>query len=1193
MLRASKILFKSTGSNNSFALSSDKRSYKLKARPLFSSISEIDQTEDELRLSGGAPAQWYMAEFDGAFRDAWDVCHAMVSADQSVTGGRVLFAEPDFEQNLIWNEQSNTGFGMAGQSKPSKPQATEPYEYVADREFWHLDDDFTQLLKARGSVKRGHSGDWLRIAHFDTGYDPDHISLAKLADPELHRNFYDDDPELFKDARDRKNGLAPDNLGHGTGTLSTLAGQNCTVLGKRRPISGGADFEILPIRVAASVVLFRNSAIARAFDYVHSLADNPETRCDVVTMSMGGLACSAWADAINALYEKGIVVVTAAGNNYNNLPTRNIVYPARFHRVVAACGVMAGGSPYADLTWNKMQGNYGPKSRMGTAMSAYTPNVPWARFGSKTIFDFNGGGTSQATPQIASAAALWMQSHASTLPKASSKSAWKRAEMTRQALFRSANQDRPDTKRLGHGVLRARDALNLKPVDLAKGLKRAKRDSVSFPFLKLLFGRGFTDISIEKGKMLELEALQLSQIAADVERPLEDADPDNVSPADEKKIRRALAAMRDDARSSAALKAAISMSLGEAENTSPILPMSPQTIDPDMFMQAGDAPSPGLRRLRIFASDPLAATRDDQFHLNTAVLNVTWEDPLSPGPRGEYLEVVDIDPPSNLAYAPVDLNNPKIIAADGLSPSEGKPQFHQQMVYAVGMRTIALFETALGRRALWSERVSTGDNNQYGWRFVRRLRIYPHALREANAYYSPSKKALLFGYFRAKNDNVGDNLPGGLVFTCLSHDIIAHEISHALLDGLHPRFSEPSNGDMWAFHEAFSDIVALFQHFMIPESLTHEIERNRGDVGLSDALSGLAHQFGQAIQKRGALRSAIWSEKEDGKWERLSPSKTDYHKYPDDQPHMRGSILVAAIFDAFLKIYHRETRDLINLATDGAGVLPEGNLPPLLAEKLSNKAAIIAGRVLNIAIRALDYCPPVALTFGEYLRALITADKELVPNDDRGYRVAFTSAFRDRGIYPESVSNLSDESLCWFSPSREMTELKQLLEELDVDWDLKTDRFDAYVSSNENARKLAFALRRASRATLHELGLISDTNVTVIDGIEGRASRIEVHSVRPAVRVGPDLNILRETIIELTQSWTPKGDDGASYRGGCTIIFDPETSTVKYIIRKRLGHKGRLNTERALRANMRQSVHGSAYDDPHRGGEPFAFLHRH
>jgi hypothetical protein len=42
------------------------------------------------------------------------------------------------------------------------------------------------------------------------------------------------------------------------------------------------------------------------------------------------------------------------------------------------------------------------------------------------------------------------------------------------------------------------------------------------------------------------------------------------------------------------------------------------------------------------------------------------------------------------------------------------------------------------------------------------------------------------------------------VFTCLSQDIIAHEVTHALLDGMHRRFNEPSNLDVLAFHEAFA-----------------------------------------------------------------------------------------------------------------------------------------------------------------------------------------------------------------------------------------------------------------------------------------------------------------------------------------------------------------------------------------------------
>src|SRR6185503_12419804 len=127
-------------------------------------------------------------------------------------------------------------------------------------------------------------------------------------------------------------------------------------------------------------------------------------------------------------------------------------------------------------------------------------------------------------------------------------------------------------------------------------------------------------------------------------------------------------------------------------------------------------------------------------------------------------------------YEPVDLDDPRLLAQNGLPPSEGTPQFHQQMVYAVASLTIRNFERALGRRVIWSPGPPPpGASEKDDSHFVPQLRIYPHALREANAYYSPTKKALLFGYFPASTDDPGEHLPGGMIFTCLSHDIIAHE----------------------------------------------------------------------------------------------------------------------------------------------------------------------------------------------------------------------------------------------------------------------------------------------------------------------------------------------------------------------------------------------------------------------------------
>ena len=175
------------------------------------------------------------------------------------------------------------------------------------------------------------------------------------------------------------------------------------------------------------------------------------------------------------------------------------------------------------------------------------------------------------------------------------------------------------------------------------------------------------------------------------------------------------------------------------------------------------------RRLQVFSLDPSVDTQMDTALISRCVLNTFWEENLKPGPVGEYLEVVDCDPASGCRYEPVDLND--YLATDGLDPSTGNPQFHQQMVYAVAMYTIKNFERILGRRVTWAERsrnekgalIKTFQN-----RYVQRLRIYPHAIRQQNAFYSPAKKALLFGYFNAPTSDPRDELPGGLVFTCLS-----------------------------------------------------------------------------------------------------------------------------------------------------------------------------------------------------------------------------------------------------------------------------------------------------------------------------------------------------------------------------------------------------------------------------------------
>src|SRR5262249_29452846 len=157
---------------------------------------------------------------------------------------------------------------------------------------WFRDSDHSQFDEAIEAIGGSDVPSKVRIAHLDTGYDPDHHALPKHLSKDLAKNFVD--PERPNDASDRTDGLLT-NLGHGTGTLSILAGSAV----KDVPALGGAPFaEIVPVRVADRVVLFRNSSIARGLDYVHELNEKG-TRVDIVTMSMGGLASQAWADAVN------------------------------------------------------------------------------------------------------------------------------------------------------------------------------------------------------------------------------------------------------------------------------------------------------------------------------------------------------------------------------------------------------------------------------------------------------------------------------------------------------------------------------------------------------------------------------------------------------------------------------------------------------------------------------------------------------------------------------------------------------------------------------------------------------------------------------------------------------------------------------------------------------------------------------
>jgi hypothetical protein len=557
------------------------------------------------------------------------------------------------------------------------------------------------------------------------------------------------------------------------------------------------------------------------------------------------------------------------------------------------------------------------------------------------------------------------------------------------------------------------------------------------------------------------------------------------------------------------------------------------------------------QKLTIIAQDPSVKIGGK---ILVAEVEVPAEE-LLPGPRGYRVNVIDFDTATSTLYQPAILKP----AANGLYPFALKkdahgvirkrpqnydkrllsdPRFHAQNVYAIVMRTLLHFEFALGRRVPWGS-----DGHQ--------IHIAPHAFADANAFYSREDRAIFFGYFMGPS-----NQP---IYTCLSHDIVAHETTHAILDGLRSRYLEPSSPDQAAFHEGFADVVALLSMFSLPDLVGQLLDlHSPGNNLISKArlkrkalqksiLLGLAEEMGLGLSKgrESALRRSV----------ELKPGKP-YMSMPEfSEEHDRGELLVAAVMNAFLDIW--------TVRLDKIGFISRGKKNRSLVVE---EGARVAGHLLTMAIRAIDYCPPTDMTFGDYLSALLTIDREVVPDDTKyGYRGALLKNFKNFNIAPDADAGIDGT---W--------------KRFDKTLVYSRTHFDSMLRDKEEVFRFIWENREALE--IDERGYV------------------EVQSVWPSIRIGPDGFTLRETVAEYVQIMTlqarelkavlkiePPGDLPATTRiriyGGGALIFD-EYGQIKYKIANRIEDRKRQT------ARLKYLWESGALDSEQKAGMRFAQLHR-
>ncbi len=212
-----------------------------------------------------------------------------------------------------------------------------------------------------------------------------------IIDSGLYRNHEDLQGSNFLTGYDvcqNKAGVTSDEEGHGTMVASVIG----ATTNNRKGVAGACwNITIVPYKV-----MDRYGDIS-SDDVITAIMMAADDGCDVINMSLGGYEIDkATQDAINYAYNKGCIVVAAAGNegDSDDPDSGKYSYPASCNHVISAAAINSSNSASSFSQHNNL-----------VDVSAPGENVLVASANGASVYS-KASGTSFSSPYVASVAAL-------------------------------------------------------------------------------------------------------------------------------------------------------------------------------------------------------------------------------------------------------------------------------------------------------------------------------------------------------------------------------------------------------------------------------------------------------------------------------------------------------------------------------------------------------------------------------------------------------------------------------------------------------------------------------------------------------------------------------------------------------------------------------------------------------------------